>query len=146
MSSPRGDRTGRSDQEADEGDPAHARGLKDPKKPIGSFVFLGPTGVGKTELAKVLAMYLFDKEDARLLHIQRIREALPRGVTRRTSPCTHSCRCAPGHLPCRTGTWRELLQVLSCQHPSGRGTRMSLSASSDLSIPRACAGSPSSAS
>lgn len=39
-------------------------GLKDPKKPIGSFVFLGPTGVGKTELAKILAMYLFDKEDA----------------------------------------------------------------------------------
>lgn len=39
-------------------------GLKDPKKPIGSFIFLGPTGVGKTELAKVLAMYLFDKEDA----------------------------------------------------------------------------------
>lgn len=39
-------------------------GLKDPKKPIGSFVFLGPTGVGKTELAKVLATYLFDKEDS----------------------------------------------------------------------------------
>src|SRR6478735_2076288 len=39
-------------------------GLKDPKKPIGSFVFLGPTGVGKTELAKVLASYLFDKEDS----------------------------------------------------------------------------------
>lgn len=39
-------------------------GLKDPKKPIGSFVFLGPTGVGKTELAKVLALYLFDKEDS----------------------------------------------------------------------------------
>ena len=39
-------------------------GLKDPKKPIGSFVFLGPTGVGKTEMAKVLATYLFDKEDA----------------------------------------------------------------------------------
>ena len=39
-------------------------GLKDPKKPIGSFIFLGPTGVGKTELAKVLATYLFDKEDA----------------------------------------------------------------------------------
>ncbi|MEQ9423228.1 MAG: ATP-dependent Clp protease ATP-binding subunit [Cyclobacteriaceae bacterium] len=39
-------------------------GLKDPKKPIGSFVFLGPTGVGKTEMAKVLASYLFDKEDA----------------------------------------------------------------------------------
>ncbi|MFC0263988.1 ATP-dependent Clp protease ATP-binding subunit [Fontibacter flavus] len=39
-------------------------GLKDPKKPIGSFIFLGPTGVGKTELAKMLAMYLFDKEDS----------------------------------------------------------------------------------
>lgn len=38
-------------------------GLKDPKKPIGSFIFLGPTGVGKTELAKVLSTYLFDKED-----------------------------------------------------------------------------------
>jgi ATP-dependent Clp protease ATP-binding subunit ClpC len=39
-------------------------GLKDPRKPIGSFIFLGPTGVGKTELAKVLATYLFDKDDA----------------------------------------------------------------------------------
>lgn len=39
-------------------------GLKDPKKPIGSFIFLGPTGVGKTELAKVLSTYLFDKEDS----------------------------------------------------------------------------------
>ncbi len=38
-------------------------GLKDPNKPIGSFIFLGPTGVGKTQLAKVLAKYLFDKED-----------------------------------------------------------------------------------
>jgi ATP-dependent Clp protease ATP-binding subunit ClpC len=39
-------------------------GLKDPRKPIGSFIFLGPTGVGKTEMAKVLATYLFDKDDA----------------------------------------------------------------------------------
>ncbi|MCX2742955.1 ATP-dependent Clp protease ATP-binding subunit [Mangrovivirga sp. M17] len=39
-------------------------GLKDPKKPIGSFIFLGPTGVGKTELAKVLSSYLFDKKDS----------------------------------------------------------------------------------
>ncbi len=39
-------------------------GLKDPKKPIGSFIFLGPTGVGKTEMAKVLSHYLFDKEDS----------------------------------------------------------------------------------
>ncbi len=39
-------------------------GLKDPKKPIGSFIFLGPTGVGKTELAKALARFLFDANDA----------------------------------------------------------------------------------
>ena len=39
-------------------------GLKDPNRPIGSFIFLGPTGVGKTQLAKVLARYLFDTEDA----------------------------------------------------------------------------------
>ncbi|MFQ5381342.1 MAG: ATP-dependent Clp protease ATP-binding subunit, partial [Dehalococcoidia bacterium] len=39
-------------------------GLKDPSRPIGSFIFLGPTGVGKTELAKALSEYLFDDEDA----------------------------------------------------------------------------------
>ncbi len=39
-------------------------GLKDPARPIGSFIFLGPTGVGKTELAKSLARYLFDTDDA----------------------------------------------------------------------------------
>ncbi|HWQ88940.1 MAG TPA: ATP-dependent Clp protease ATP-binding subunit [Desulfitobacteriaceae bacterium] len=39
-------------------------GLKDPKRPIGSFIFLGPTGVGKTELARALAEALFGKEDA----------------------------------------------------------------------------------
>ncbi len=39
-------------------------GLKDPNKPIGSFIFLGPTGVGKTYLAKLLAEYLFDSSDA----------------------------------------------------------------------------------
>ncbi len=39
-------------------------GLKDPRKPIGTFIFLGPTGVGKTELAKVLARQMFDSEDS----------------------------------------------------------------------------------
>lgn len=39
-------------------------GLKDPNRPIGSFIFLGPTGVGKTQLAKILALYLFDSIDS----------------------------------------------------------------------------------
>ena len=39
-------------------------GLKDPKRPIGNFIFLGPTGVGKTELARALAAFMFDDEDA----------------------------------------------------------------------------------
>src|SRR5207244_7251842 len=39
-------------------------GLKDARRPIGSFIFLGPTGVGKTELARQLARFLFDNEDA----------------------------------------------------------------------------------
>ncbi|MGD2158143.1 MAG: AAA family ATPase [Anaerolineales bacterium] len=39
-------------------------GLKDPKRPIGSFIFIGPSGVGKTELAKALAEFMFDNEDA----------------------------------------------------------------------------------
>ena len=39
-------------------------GLKDPKRPIGSFIFMGPTGVGKTELAKALAEFMFGSEDA----------------------------------------------------------------------------------
>jgi len=39
-------------------------GLKDPKRPIGSFIFLGPTGVGKTELARALAEFMFDSDDA----------------------------------------------------------------------------------
>lgn len=43
-------------------------GLQDPSKPLGSFLFLGPTGVGKTELAKALAQNLFDSED----HMVRI--------------------------------------------------------------------------
>ncbi len=41
-----------------------APGLKDPRRPIGSFIFIGPSGVGKTELAKALAEFMFDDEDA----------------------------------------------------------------------------------
>ncbi|MDE4984458.1 AAA family ATPase, partial [Francisella tularensis] len=42
-------------------------GLSDPNRPIGSFMFLGPTGVCKTELTKALAEFLFDDEDAMLI-------------------------------------------------------------------------------
>ena len=43
---------------------ARRSGLKDPQRPIGSFIFIGPSGVGKTELAKALAWFMFDDEDA----------------------------------------------------------------------------------
>ncbi len=56
-------------------------GLSDPKRPIGSFLFLGPTGVGKTELAKTLAEFLFDDDDALLrLDMSEYRE--PHTVSR----------------------------------------------------------------
>jgi ATP-dependent Clp protease ATP-binding subunit ClpC len=44
--------------------PPRSLGLKDPRRPIGSFIFIGPSGVGKTELAKALAEFLFGDEDA----------------------------------------------------------------------------------
>lgn len=48
-------------------------GLKDPRRPIGSFIFIGPSGVGKTELAKALAEFMFDDEDALVgLDIERV--------------------------------------------------------------------------
>ena len=51
-------------------------GLKDPRRPIGSFIFLGPTGVGKTELARVLAEFLFDDPEALLrIDMSEYREA-----------------------------------------------------------------------
>ena len=54
-------------------------GLKDPQRPIGSFIFLGPTGVGKTELAKALAEYMFDDEDAMVrIDMSRVRRAAHR--------------------------------------------------------------------
>ena len=61
---PDGDRPGRGDQGDLEGDSSQPRGLKDPRRPIGSFVFCGPTGVGKTELARSLAKFLFADESA----------------------------------------------------------------------------------
>src|SRR5205807_2700667 len=56
-------------------------GLGDPRRPIGSFLFLGPTGVGKTELAKALAEYIFDDEDA-LLRLDMSEYMEPHTVSR----------------------------------------------------------------
>ncbi|HEX2184421.1 MAG TPA: AAA family ATPase, partial [Chloroflexota bacterium] len=56
-------------------------GLADPKRPIGSFLFLGPTGVGKTELAKALAEFIFDDEDA-LLRLDMSEYMEPHTVSR----------------------------------------------------------------
>ena len=56
-------------------------GLKDPKRPIGTFFFLGPTGVGKTELAKALAGFMFDDDDA-LLRIDMSEYREPHTVSR----------------------------------------------------------------
>jgi ATP-dependent Clp protease ATP-binding subunit ClpC len=56
-------------------------GLKDPRRPIGTFLFLGPTGVGKTELAKALAAFLFDNDEA-LLRIDMSEYREPHTVSR----------------------------------------------------------------
>ncbi|MCX7853190.1 MAG: AAA family ATPase, partial [Caldilineales bacterium] len=56
-------------------------GLKDPRRPIGSFIFLGPTGVGKTELARALAEFLFDDPDA-LLRVDMSEYREPHTVSR----------------------------------------------------------------
>ena len=57
-------------------------GLKDPRRPMGSFIFVGPTGVGKTLLAKALARFMFGSEDA-LLHIDMSEYMERHGVSRR---------------------------------------------------------------
>ncbi|MFN8639313.1 MAG: AAA family ATPase [Dehalococcoidia bacterium] len=73
-------------------------GLKDPRRPISSFVFIGPTGVGKTHLAQALAEYMFDDPDALLrprhvgvpgtphgLEVDRRASRLRQGTTRRAN-------------------------------------------------------------
>jgi len=56
-------------------------GVKDPRRPIGSFIFLGPTGVGKTELARTLAAALFDSEDNIVRMLPQVISAMKKGVS-----------------------------------------------------------------
>ena len=98
-------------------------GLKDPKRPIGSFIFLGPTGVGKTELARALAEFLFDDENAMVridmseymekFAVSRLVGAPPAtSVTRRAAssprPCaagrTRWCSSTRSRRPTRTSS------------------------------------------
>ena len=77
-------------------------GLQDPNRPIGSFMFLGPTGVGKTELTKALAAFLFDDETAMVrIDMSRVHgEALGRPADRRAS---RLCRLRGGRRADRGG-------------------------------------------
>ena len=59
-----GDRSGRSGRAVSDALRRSRAGLQDPDRPIGNFLFLGPTGVGKTELARALAEFMFDTQDA----------------------------------------------------------------------------------
>nr|KYN92481.1 hypothetical protein A3219_18930 [Salmonella enterica] len=64
-------------------------GLSDPNRPIGSFLFLGPTGVGKTELCKALANFMFDSDDAQSNGCGNCRSA---GALDRYSGCQNAGR------------------------------------------------------
>ena len=82
-------------------------GLKDPKRPIGSFIFLGPTGVGKTELAKTLAEFMFGSED----HLIKIdmSEFQERHTTSRLVGSPRLCRLWRGRPAHRRGAAQALL-------------------------------------
>ena len=68
-------------------------GLSDPKRPIGSFIFLGPTGVGKTETARALAEFLFDDEQAMVrIDMSRVHGEARRGSADRRASRLHRLR------------------------------------------------------
>ena len=83
-------------------------GLSDPNRPIGSFLFLGPTGVGKTELCKALAEFMFDTEDAMVrIDMSEFMEKTLRGAAGGCAPGLRGLR--GGRLPDRGGAPPALL-------------------------------------
>ena len=96
-------------------------GLSDPNRPIGSFLFLGPTGVGKTELARALADFLFDDERAMVrIDMSRVHgEALGLPPHRRASRATSATtRAASSPKPCRRRPYSVvLLDEVEKAHP-----------------------------
>ena len=101
-------------------------GLQDPNRPIGSFIFLGPTGVGKTELARALAEFMFDDEKAMVridmseLHGEALRwpgsSARPRATwaTRRAATSPRPCAGAPTACCCWTRSRRPTRTSSTC--------------------------------
>ena len=86
-------------------------GIKDPQRPIGSFIFLGPTGVGKTELARALAEALFDSEDNMVrLDMSRVQGAPHGQPPDRRAP--RLCRLRGGRPADRGGPPQAVLVVL----------------------------------
>ena len=83
-------------------------GLNDPNRPIGSFIFLGPTGVGKTELARALAEYLFDDERAMVrIDMSEYRRSTRSRVCSARLPDTSATRRAgSSRKPCAGGRTR----------------------------------------
>ena len=82
-------------------------GIKDPKRPVGSFIFLGPTGVGKTELARTLAEYLFGEEDAMIrIDMSEFQERHTVSQARRRASRATSATRRPDSSPSRSGAAR----------------------------------------
>ena len=100
-------------------------GLQDPNRPIGSFVFLGPTGVGKTELARALAEFMFDDERAMVRldmseyqerhTVARLSARRPAtSATRRAASSPRRCGAGPTRSSCSTRSRRRTPRSSTC--------------------------------
>ena len=106
-------------------------GLKDPKRPIGSFIFLGPTGVGKTELARTLAEFLFGDEDALIRidmseYMEKLSVSRLIGSPRATSATRRAASsprpCGASRTPCSCST-RSRRRTRTCSTSCSRCSR-----------------------